>query len=256
MKVVILAGGEGTRLAEETEVRPKPMVEIGGRPILWHVMRHYAHHGFSEFVIALGYKGEVIKRYFLEYYTLSRSFTVDLADGEVQPHERTGEPWRVHLVDTGSKTNTGGRVRRLRQWLGDEAFLLTYGDGVSSVDLRALVDFHGRQGAAATVTAVHPPSRFGAIDLEGDRVVRFAEKPQMAEGWINGGFMVLEPAIFDHLPGDDTSLEAHALESLAEAGGLRAYRHDGFWQCMDTLRDKRYLESMWASGSPPWRVGP
>ena len=254
MKVVILAGGAGTRLAEETEVRPKPMIEIGGRPILWHIMKHYAHHGFSEFFVALGYKGEVVKRYFLEYYTLVRSFSVDLSDGQVSAYDRDGEDWLLHLVDTGLATQTGGRVLRLREWLEDGPFLLTYGDGVGNVDLEALAAFHEERGSTATVCAVRPPSRFGAIDLDGDRVRTFAEKPQMSEGWIHGGYMVLEPAVFDELTGDDVSLEARALERLASRDELRAYRHDGFWQCMDTLRDKRYLESLWAGGDRPWKV--
>jgi len=254
MKVVILAGGLGTRLAEETEIRPKPMVEIGGRPILWHIMKHYAHYGFNEFFIALGYRGEVIKRYFLDYYTLNSSMTIHLVDGRVRAHERECEDWIVHLIDTGQETNTGGRVRRLAPWLRDEPFLLTYGDGVSDVDLRALLRFHLSQGRLATVTAVRPPARFGGLVFDGDLIAEFTEKPQVGEGWINGGFMVLEPAVFNYLAGDSSSLEVHALEPLSARRELAAYRHDGFWQCMDTLRDKRLLETLWQEGRAPWKV--
>lgn len=254
MKVVILAGGLGTRLAEETEVRPKPMVEIGGRPILWHIMRHYAHYGFKEFVVALGYRGEFVKRWFLDYYHLSGSITIGLADGQTRWHQRECEDWTVHLMDTGTATNTGGRVKRLESLLKDETFLLTYGDGVANVDLKRLVAQHQSAGRTATITAVRPPARFGGLELDGDRVVQFIEKPQIGEGWINGGYMALEPAVFRHLTDDDTSLESHALESLASEGQLAAYRHPGFWQCMDTLRDKRQLEAMWERGDAPWKV--
>ncbi len=254
MKVVILAGGLGTRLAEETEVKPKPMIEIGGRPILWHIMKHYAHYGFKEFFIALGYKGEVIKRYFLDYYTLDGSLSVDLSSGNVQRHEKESEDWVVHLMDTGQDTLTGGRVKRLEPLLRESTFMATYGDGVSNIDLHDLLSFHRAHGRIGTVTAVRPPSRFGGLVFDGDMVAAFTEKPQIGEGWINGGFLVLEPAIFDYLEGDNSSLEAEALERLAADGQLAAYRHDGFWQCMDTLRDKRLLEKLWQEGKPPWKV--
>jgi glucose-1-phosphate cytidylyltransferase len=256
MKCVILAGGLGTRLAEETELRPKPMVEIGGRPILWHIMKHYAHYGVREFFIALGYKGEVIKRYFLEYYSLSNDLTVDLRNGVVTPRQRESEDWTVHLIDTGFSTLTGGRVKRLQSFLDDGTFMVTYGDGVSDIDIGALLDFHKRTGCIATVTAVRPPARFGGLFFEGDRVVGFSEKPQSGEGWINGGYIAFEPAIFDYLPGDQSGLELDGLEPLASAGQLAAYRHGGFWQCMDTMRDKRQLESIWSSGDAPWKVWP
>jgi glucose-1-phosphate cytidylyltransferase len=254
MKVVILAGGLGSRLAEETELKPKPMVEIGGRPILWHIMKQYAHFGFKEFVLALGYKGESIKRYFLDYHSLSNSMTVDLARGSVEIHRNEAEDWLVHLIDTGQETNTGGRVKRLEPWLRDEPFMLTYGDGVCSVDLRDLLRFHQAQGCIATVTAVRPPARFGGLIFDGDLIANFTEKPQIGEGWINGGFMVLEPQIFAYLHSDASSLEADALEHLAAERQLAAYRHERFWQCMDTLRDKRLLESMWQAGHAPWQV--
>ncbi len=254
MKTVILAGGLGTRLAEETEIVPKPMVEIGGRPILWHIMKHYAHRGFKEFIIALGYKSEVIKRYFLEYNALNDSITINLATGAVQAHDARREDWIVHLIDTGINTMTGGRIQRLKPWLQDETFMVTYGDGVSDVDVDELLRFHRAQGRLATVTAVRPPARFGGLALDGDRVANFTEKPQIGEGWINGGFMVLEPAVFDYMHGDDTILESHVLDRLAEDGQLVAYRHSRFWQCMDTLREKRLLESLWQGGSPPWKT--
>jgi glucose-1-phosphate cytidylyltransferase len=254
MKVAILAGGFGTRLAEETELRPKPMVEIGGRPLLWHIMKHYEHHGVREFFIALGYKGETIKRYFVEYGNLSGSLTIELARGQITTHERSCEDWRVNLIDTGLHTNTGGRLRRLRPWLGEETFMLTYGDGVSNVDLDALLAFHRAHGKIATVTAVRPPARFGGLLFEGDRVVEFTEKPQIGEGWINGGFMVFEPAIFEYLSGDEINLEAVALERLASEGQLMAYRHGDFWQCMDNVREKRMLEQLWEQQRAPWRV--
>lgn len=254
MKVVILAGGLGTRLAEETEVKPKPMVEIGGRPILWHIMKHYAHYDYREFCIALGYKGEVIKRYFLDYYTLNGSMTIDLASGEVQVREKACEDWLVHLIDTGQSTLTGGRVKRLEPWLREGTFMVTYGDGVSNVDLHDLMRFHRAHGRLATVTAVRPPARFGGLVFAGDMVVDFTEKPQTGEGWINGGFLVFEPGVFRYLQNDQSSLEADALEHLAADGQLAAYRHDRFWQCMDHLRDVRLLQSLWESGKPPWKV--
>jgi glucose-1-phosphate cytidylyltransferase len=252
MNVVILAGGLGTRLSEETETRPKPMVEIGGHPIIWHIMKHYASHGFSEFVIALGYKGEEIKRFFLDYNRLRSSLTVDLKTGQSSVHEGTPEDWTVRLIDTGLKTNTGSRVKRLRPWLEGGTFMLTYGDGVCDIDLNKLLAFHKAHGRLATVTAVRPPARFGGLLFDGDLVSDFTEKPQIGEGWINGGFMVLEPGVFEYLKGDDPSLEADALERLAADRQLAAYKHDSFWQCMDTLRDLRLLESLWQGGQAPW----
>ncbi len=254
MRVVILAGGLGTRLAEETTVKPKPMVEIGGRPILWHIMKHYAHHGFREFVVALGYKGECIKRHFLDYYSTNGSLTIDLATGHVESHRKECEDWRVHLIDTGYETSTGGRVKRLQRWLDSGTFLVTYGDGVSNLDLGALVAFHRKHGRIATVTAVRPPARYGGVIFDGDMVSAFTEKPQAGEGWINGGFLVFEPGIFDYLRGDTTSLESDAMERLAADRQLAAYRHADFWQCMDTLRDKNHLEALWEQGQAPWKV--
>jgi glucose-1-phosphate cytidylyltransferase len=256
MKVVVLAGGLGTRLSEETEARPKPMVEIGSRPILWHILKHYAHFGFREFYLALGYKGESIKRFFLEYHSLSSNMSVSLRDGNVEVHDGgEREDWLVHLIETGLETNTGGRLKRLEPFLGDGTFMLTYGDGVSDVDLGALLKFHRAHGKLATVTAVRPPSRFGGLIFDGDRVSDFEEKPQIGEGWINGGFMVFEPEVFRYLREDDTVLESDALEQIAADGQLAAYRHEDFWQCMDTLRDLRLLEELWESGNPPWKMG-
>jgi glucose-1-phosphate cytidylyltransferase len=254
MKVVILAGGLGTRLAEETDLRPKPMVEIGGSPILWHIMKLYAHHGFKDFLVALGHKGEIIKRFFLDYYQLKGSMTLDLAHGALTTHERECEDWTVGLMDTGPGTNTGGRVKRLEALLRGGTFMVTYGDGVCDVDLRELLKFHRRSGRIATVTAVRPPARFGGLVLDGDRVAHFTEKPQAGEGWINGGFLVFEPAVFDYLEGDHSGLETQALERLADEGELAAYKHEGYWQCMDTLRDKRLLEGLWERGEAPWKV--
>jgi glucose-1-phosphate cytidylyltransferase len=253
-KVVILAGGLGTRLAEETEIKPKPMVEVGGRPILWHIMKHYTSHGFREFFIALGYKGEIIKRYFLDYYDLSGSMTIEMASGRVDKRVKASEDWVVHLEDTGQETQTGGRVKRLEAYLKDSTFMVTYGDGVCDIDLQGLLRFHRSHGLIATVTAVRPPSRFGGIVFEGDMVTEFTEKPQIGEGWINGGFMVFEPAVFDYLEGDASVLETDALERLAADRQLAAYRHGQFWQCMDTLRDKRLLENLWHEGRAPWKV--
>ena len=254
MRVVILAGGYGTRLMEETEAKPKPMVEVGGRPILWHIMKGFAHHGVCEFVVALGYKGELIKRYFLDYAKLQSSLTVNLANGDVMRHNGTVEDWTVHLVDTGVRTMTGGRLKRLGRWVGQETFLATYGDGVADIDVRALLAFHRRHGRLATVTAVRPPARFGGLVFDGDRVVEFTEKPQAGEGWINGGFFVLEPGALEYIRGDDTPFEAEPLERLAADGQLMAYRHGAFWQCMDTLRDLRLLEGLWSNGQAPWKV--
>lgn len=253
MKVVILAGGLGTRLTEETELKPKPMVEIGGRPILWHIMKHYAHHDLKEFFIALGYRGEIVKRFFIDYCSLSGSMSIDLSQGVVNNHQNDCEDWLVHLQDTGNETNTGGRVKRLQPSLSQGTFMLTYGDGVSNVDLRKLLEFHREHGRIATVTAVRPPARFGGLIFDGDLVTEFTEKPQIGEGWINGGFMVFEPAVFDYLDGDESSLEADALEKLAADKQLVAFRHEDFWQCMDTMREVRLLEGLWRS-SPPWKV--
>ena len=254
MRTAILAGGLGTRLAEETDVRPKPMVEIGGRPILWHILKHYASFGMDDFVIALGYKGEYIKRFFVEYAGLMGSMTVDLSSGSISRLEKSCENWHVHLVDTGSETNTGGRILRLAPWLRGNTFLLTYGDGLSDIDVSQLLQFHRHMGRVMTLTAVRPPARFGGLVFDGDDVVGFSEKPQAGEGWINGGFMVCESSVFDYFDGDESSLEYHVLERLASEGQLAAYRHPGFWQCMDTLRDKRHLEKLWQDGMAPWRA--
>lgn len=254
MKVAILAGGLGTRLQEETIVRPKPMVEVGGRPILWHIMKHYAHFTHKEFVIALGYKGEMIKDYFLNYRARASNVTVSLADGSVTVGDGSSEDWTVHLLDTGLDSMTGGRVRRVLKHIGSETVMMTYGDGVADVDLGALLAFHRRQGRLATVTAVRPPARFGAITLDGDAVARFQEKPQLGEGWINGGYFVLEPAVVDYIAGDESVFEREPLERLAHDRQLAAFRHEGFWQGMDTLRDVRLLESLWSAGAAPWRT--
>ena len=253
MKVGILAGGVGSRLSEETVVKPKPMVEIGGRPILWHIMMHYATYGFKEFVIALGYKGEIIKKYMADYCALESDMTVDLGTGKVELHRSHAQDWKVELIDTGLSTGTGGRIKRLVPYFGGRTFFMTWGDGVSNVDLRALLAFHKAHGKIATVTAVHPPARFGRLDLEGDRVVRFAEKP-IEEGWINGAFFVLEPAVAEYIDEDSTMFEQGPLERLARDGQLMAFRHEGFWQCMDTLRDKVLLERMWETGRAPWKI--
>lgn len=255
MKVGILAGGLGTRLSEETIVKPKPMVEIGGKPMLWHIMRSYADFGFDEFVIGLGYKGEIIKDYFINYRRRTCSLTVKLSSGDMMVHNGHTEDWTVHLLDTGLKTQTGGRIKRIAQYIGKETFLLTYGDGICNVDIGKLVEFHKSHGKIATVTAVRPPARFGGLGFNGDDMVNaFAEKPQTGEGWINGGFFVLEPEIVDYIPGDDVSFESIPLERLTREGQLVAYRHYDFWQCMDTLRDVQLLENMYASGNVPWRV--
>jgi glucose-1-phosphate cytidylyltransferase len=254
MKAVILAGGMGTRLAEETDLRPKPMVEIGGHPILWHIMKHYSHYGHREFFLALGYKGEMIKRYFLDYHLFNSSMTVSIKTGDVKIVDGACEDWIVHLTDTGLTTNTGGRIKRLEPHLRDGTFLLTYGDGVCNVDLDDLIRFHHKQGRIATITAVRPAARFGGLVFDGNLISTFIEKPQIGEGWVNGGFIVAEPALFDYLHSDEDSLESKAFEQLAAEGQLAAYRHEGFWQCMDTLREKRLLEAYWQSGEAPWRV--
>jgi glucose-1-phosphate cytidylyltransferase len=255
MKVAILAGGLGSRIQEETEIKPKPMVEIGGRPILWHIMKIYGHYGFNDFIIGLGYKGDYIKRWMIEYSGLQGDLTITLRDGQVHILEEEREDWTVSLVDTGLATMTGGRIKRLAQQLGGGTFMLTWGDGVADLDILKLLDFHRSHGKLATVTAVRPPARFGALMLDGGGgVTQFSEKPQMAEGWINGAFFVLEPGIFDYIDGDMTPFEREPLERLASEGQLRAYRHESFWQCMDTLRDKVLLEELWATEHPPWKV--
>jgi glucose-1-phosphate cytidylyltransferase len=253
MKVVILAGGRGSRLSEETDIKPKPMVEVGGRPLLWHIMQHYSHHGFNEFVIALGYRGDVIKRYIVDCCRLNSDLTIQLRSGDVMRHA-TGEKmdWTVDLVDTGLNTQTGGRLKRLAPYLGNSTFMMTYGDGVSDVNIKQLVDFHKKSGKTATLTAVRPPARFGHMHFEGDLITKFTEKPQTESGWINGGFFVLEPKILQHIQNDETWFEREPLEACAAQKQLNAYKHEGFWQCMDTLRDKRLLEDLWNSGAAPW----
>jgi len=256
MKVVILAGGRGSRLAELTEVVPKPMVQIGERPILWHIMKHFARHGHKEFVIALGYKGYVVKEFFLNYRLLSASLTVDLANGSTDLHggNDVADDWKVHLVETGLETGTGGRLHQLADFLRDGPFFLTYGDGVADVDLDGLIDAHQRSGCLATITAVRPPSRFGGLVFDGGRVSEFIEKPQIGEGWINGGVMVLEPGGFDYTSRSTDSLEKEVLERIAIDGRLGAYRHVGFWQCMDTLRERDHLEHLWHTGQAAWKT--
>jgi glucose-1-phosphate cytidylyltransferase len=253
-KAVILAGGLGTRLSEETELKPKPMVEIGGRPILWHIMKIYSHFGIDEFVICLGYKGYVIKEYFSNYGLHLADVTFDFKLHQTTIHRRQVEPWRITLIDTGMETMTGGRLRRVRDYLGDEPFCMTYGDGVADVDIGALIAFHEAHGRDATVTAVQPAGRFGALRMSGDEVVGFQEKPGGDGGWINGGFFVLHPRVLDRVADDSTVWEQAPLEGLASDGQLHCFRHEGFWQAMDTLRDKRHLEDLWASGSAPWRL--
>lgn len=253
MKVVILCGGLGTRLSEETTLKPKPMVEIGGRPILWHIMKGFSARGFNEFVLALGYRGGVIKDYFLDYRHQACSLTIDLRSGRTTLHDGECEDWTVHLIDTGASSMTGGRVKRAAQFIGDEPFLLTYGDGVTDADFNALVRFHRCHRRLATVTAVRPPTRFGDLQLEGQEVSNFAEKPQMGEGWINGGFFVVEPKVESYITGDDVIWEREPVERLAREGQLMAYRHDGFWRCMDTVRDVQLLESFWKTGAP-WKT--
>jgi glucose-1-phosphate cytidylyltransferase len=252
MKVAILAGGIGSRLAEETETRPKPMVEIGGIPILWHIMRRYAAYGHKDFVIALGYKGEIIKRYVLDQADLAHDLSVSLASANVQVHRSECEDWNIDLVDTKLKTQTGGRIKRLAPTLGNETFFLTWGDGVADIDIDALLAFHRAHGKYATLTAVRPPARFGHLELDGNRITEFSEKPQAQEGWINGAFFVLEPEVFDYIDGDATHFEKEPLERLARDGQLMAYKHTSFWQCMDTIRDRKLLESLLESGDAPW----
>ncbi|MEZ5317511.1 MAG: glucose-1-phosphate cytidylyltransferase [Vicinamibacterales bacterium] len=255
MKAIILAGGLGSRLSEETVLKPKPMVEIGGKPILWHIMHIYAHHGVDEFVIALGYKGEVIKEYFLNFYAVNNDITVDLSSGATTVHDGRQPRWKVHLVETGLHTQTGGRLRRLERWLGgDQTFMMTYGDGLADVDLGALRRFHESHGRLATVTTVRPPARFGGIIFDGDAVAEFTEKPQTGEGWINGGFFVLDRRVLGYLEDDRTIWERAPMERLAADGQLMAFRHGGFWQAMDTLRERRLLEDLWEKGNAPWNV--
>ena len=255
MKVGILAGGVGTRLAEETAIKPKPMVEIGSKPIIWHIMRHYSHYGYNEFVIALGYKGEYIKKYIIDYSSLHSNLTVNIKNGEVWTHGvESSFNWTIDLIDTGLETLTGGRIKRLAPYLGNETFMLTWGDGVSDVNLDELLKFHKSHGKLATLTAVRPTARFGHLTLESNMVTEFSEKPQTSEGWINGAFFVLEPGVFDYIDGDQTQWERQPMERLAQDGQLMAYRHIGFWQCMDTLRDKHLLNQLWDSGEAPWKI--
>jgi glucose-1-phosphate cytidylyltransferase len=253
MKAVILAGGLGTRISEESHLKPKPMIEIGGRPILWHIMKIYSRYGINDFVICLGYKGYVIKEYFANYFLHMSDVTFDMSKNEMEVHQRYVEPWRVTLVDTGENTLTGGRLRRVRQHLGDEPFCFTYGDGVADVDIGALVDFHRAHGKPATVTAIQPPGRYGALNMDGNAVRSFQEKPAGDGAWINGGFFVLDPSVVDLIAGDQTSWEGDPLMQLARDDRLMAYQHSGFWQAMDTLRDKNQLEEIWQSGRAPWK---
>ena len=254
MKVVILAGGFGSRLQEETTIRPKPMVEIGGKPILWHILNIYSAYGFNEFVLALGFKAEHIKEYFLNFYALNNDLTVDLADGKSEIHQGRQPNWKINLVDTGLNTMTGGRIKRLQSWIGNDTFMATYGDGLADISITELVAFHKSHGKIATLSAVRPPARFGGLKIEDGQIVEFVEKPQSGEGWINGGFFVLEPAIFDYIAGDDTSFEWEPMRKLAADGQLMAFQHDGFFQPMDTIRERNILEKLWSSGKAPWKV--
>jgi glucose-1-phosphate cytidylyltransferase len=254
MKVVILAGGLGTRLSEETIIKPKPMVEIGGKPMLWHIMNIYAAYAFKEFVVALGYKGEMIKEYFINYHYLSRNLSVRLDTGNVTIHDGSNEDWLIHLLDTGLATQTGGRIKRAIEFIGHEPLMLTYGDGVSNINITKLLAFHRSHGKLATITAVRPTARFGQMVIDGEKVIQFEEKPQIGEGWINGGFFVLQPEVIEYIQGDQTIWEREPLERLASEGQLIAYRHDDFWHCMDTLRDTQLLEKYWAEGNAPWKI--
>jgi glucose-1-phosphate cytidylyltransferase len=254
VKAVILAGGLGTRISEETVSRPKPMIEIGGKPMLWHIMKLYSAAGIDEFVVCLGYKGYMVKEYFANYFLHTSDVTFDIANSRMEVHQSTAEPWSVTLVDTGEQTMTGGRLKRVMRYLGDDDFCMTYGDGVTDMDIRRLIDFHREQGVLATVTTVQPPGRFGAVELREGRITGFREKPQGDGGWINGGFFVLSPRVVDYIEGDDTIWEREPLERLAAAGELAAYTHTGFWHAMDTVRDMNYLERLWASGNAPWNT--
>lgn len=256
MKVGILAGGFGTRLAEETEIKPKPMVDIGGKPILWHIMMIYACQGFRDFVVALGYKGEYIKKYMLDYCTLRDDLTINMKTGEIRQHENNGDrvDWTLQLIDTGLHTMTGGRIKRLIPYMGSETFMLTWGDGLADIDLDKLLSFHRSHGKLATLTAVRPPARYGHIKMKGDAIIEFSEKPQIGEGWINGAFFVLEPEVFDYIDSDDTQWEKEPMERLASDGQLMAYKHFSYWQCMDTLREKHLLEKSWNTGNAPWKI--
>ena len=254
MKVVILAGGYGTRLGEEAAIRPKPMVDIGGRPILWHIMKIYAAHGLTDFIVCLGYKGTMVKEYFAHYFLHTADMTFDLANDRFEIHDSKAEPWRVTCVDTGADTMTGGRLKRVRRYVGDEPFCMTYGDGLGSVDITSLVAFHRTEGRLATVTAVQPPGRFGSLGVEGTRVIDFHEKPAGDGAWISGGFFVLQPEVFDLIDGDATYWEREPMRRLARDGQLAAYFHEGFWMPMDTMREKNQLEQMWAQGAAPWKV--
>lgn len=255
MKVVILAGGFGTRISEESQFKPKPMIEIGETPILWHIMKTYSYYGFNEFVICLGYKAYLIKEYFADYFLHTSDVTFNLAENKMTVHNNFAEPWTVTLIDTGLNTMTGGRVKRVKEYLDDEPFFLTYGDGVSDVNISKLLEFHNQTGKIATMTAIKPEGRFGVLDIEDNCIHAFREKSKNDSGWINGGFMVLQPEIFDYIKGgDETVFEREPLETVAGMGQLAAYKHDGFWQCMDTQRDKQYLEKLWADGTAPWKV--
>jgi len=254
MKVVILAGGLGTRLSEETDVRPKPMVEIGGKPVLWHIMKMYSYHGFNEFIILLGYKGYYIKEYFANYYLHQSDVTFDMSSGEMEVHSNLSEPWKVTLLDTGLNAMTGGRVKKAREYIGDDTFMLTYGDGVSDVNIRELLAFHKKNETKATITAIEPAGRFGALDINSSLVKEFVEKPAGDGNWINGGFMVCESEVLDLIESDDTVFEQEPLQNLAKSGELSAFKHDGYWQCMDTLRDKIALNKLWDAKAAPWKV--
>jgi len=256
MKAVILAGGLGTRISEETSVRPKPMIDIGGKPVLWHILKIYSHHGINDFIICLGYKGYMIKEYFANYFLHMSDVTIDLRSNSMDVHHKHAEPWRITLVDTGETTQTGGRLKRVARYLDSETFCFTYGDGVSDVDITESIAFHREKGTHATLCAVQPPGRFGALDIEGGRIARFEEKPSGDGTWINGGFFVLEPAVMDLIPDDDCIWERGPMETLARQGQLSAHVHRGFWQPMDTLRDKIKLEELWNSGKAPWKIWP
>ena len=254
MKTIILAGGFGTRLSEETENRPKPMVEVGGRPILWHIMKIYSHYGFDDFVLALGYKADYVKKYFLDYVQYSGNITVRVKDGQNHILQREQDEWTIHLEETGLDTMTGGRIKSLSRWVKNEPFMVTYGDGVADINLDNLIAYHKKMGKLATVTAVRPPARYGGLFMTDGLVHKFTEKPQSGEGWINGGFIVFEPQVLDMIRGTKSSMESELLEELSAMGQLAAYSHEGFWQCMDTLRDLKYLESLWSAGEAPWKI--